>query len=117
MADVEMPPLPLPPKRDTPDRHTETTSTVPSDNSDNTISPVQGDVTTFPGVKELSIDEVTAVLTQLNLEQFTNVFRKNCIDGEILSELTVTDFVAELKLTKLQAIRLHKYVSTGHIPK
>lgn len=67
--------------------------------------------------KLLSIKEVAQILAELKLGKYTDIFEDNRIDGEILTSLSVDDFVNELGLKKLEAVRLHKFAETGHIPR
>lgn len=68
-------------------------------------------------VKSLSILDLACKLQELKLEKYVKVFKDNQVDGEILASLTVDDLIAELGLKKLEAVRLMKFVESGHIPK
>jgi len=68
-------------------------------------------------VKKLTIKDLSGVLEELHLGQYAKSFEENSVDGEILSSLSVDDLVSELSLKKLEAIRLYKFVKSGHVPK
>lgn len=68
-------------------------------------------------VKKMTISDIKGVLETLSLGQYAACFEENSVDGEILSSLSVDDLVSELNLKKLEALRLHKYVECGHVPK
>jgi hypothetical protein len=68
-------------------------------------------------VKAMSINEIGEHLKSLKLEQYTEVFKENQIDGLILANLSVEDLQNELGLRKIEAIRLNKFVTAGHIPR
>ncbi|XP_069106059.1 uncharacterized protein [Argopecten irradians] len=67
-------------------------------------------------IEELSIDELCDWLVKLKLEKYKEVFKDKLIDGAILRELDKTDLIDELGLTKIEAIRLMKFASDGHVP-
>ena len=75
------------------------------------------DEESFTGVKDMTIAEVATALRQLRLGDYVKAFQENCIDGQILSELSVDDFVRELKMRRLEAVRLDKFVKQGHVPR
>lgn len=68
-------------------------------------------------VKAMSIKDILEVLKLLKLEEYAQVFHDNSVDGEILTSLSFDDLVSELNMKKLEALRLHKYIETGHVPK
>ena len=68
-------------------------------------------------ISNLTIDDLAGALKTLKLDKYSEVFRDNDIDGEILSSLTVEDLVKELGMGKLEAVRLHKFAESGHVPK
>ncbi|XP_060569704.1 uncharacterized protein LOC132728110 isoform X1 [Ruditapes philippinarum] len=68
-------------------------------------------------VTSLSMSEVSESLNELGLDKYAKEFKENKIDGEILASLSVEDFTKELGMKKLEAIRLHKFAKSGHIPK
>lgn len=68
-------------------------------------------------VKRLTIKEVGEVLEKLCLGKYREKFESNQIDGEILSCLSLEDFVNEMKLTKIEAVKLDRFVRGGHVPK
>ena len=68
-------------------------------------------------VAKMTIAEIGESLKALQLDKHVKTFKEQMIDGAIVQDLTMDDFVKEFKLTKLEALRLAKFISTGHIPK
>ena len=68
-------------------------------------------------VAKMTIAELGESLKALQLDKHVKTFREQMIDGAIVQDLTMDDFVKEFKLTKLEALRLTKFIDTGHIPK
>ena len=68
-------------------------------------------------VKSMSINDVCEHLKFFKLEQYAEVFEENQIDGYILTSLSVEDLQKELGLRKIEAIKLNKFATTGHIPR
>ena len=68
-------------------------------------------------VAKMTIAELGESLMALKLDKHVKTFKEQLIDGAIVQDLTVDDFVKEFKLTKLESLRLAKFVATGHIPK
>lgn len=67
-------------------------------------------------IQDLTISEVGEMLKQLKLGEYVEQFKDQHVSGEILSELKTEDLVSEFAMRKLEAIRLVKYLDTGHIP-
>ena len=68
-------------------------------------------------VARMTIAELGECLKALKLDKHVKTFKEQMIDGAIIQDLTTDDFVREFKLTKLEAIRLAKFITSGHIPK
>lgn len=68
-------------------------------------------------VRKMTIKEIAEALKSLRLDHYAGSFEENSIDGEILSSLGVNDLVEELSMKKIEAVRLRKFVESGHIPK
>ena len=67
-------------------------------------------------VSKLTIDQLAKYLKSLKLEKHVQAFKDSMIDGCLLQELSVDDLAEEFKLTRLEAIKLVKFASSGHIP-
>ncbi|XP_062617793.1 uncharacterized protein LOC134279414 [Saccostrea cucullata] len=63
-----------------------------------------------------TIKEIGEILIKLKLEKFVDQFAKNMVDGVIVQELSAEDLRNEFKFTKIEALRLRKYIENGHIP-
>lgn len=68
-------------------------------------------------VARMTIAQLGESLEALQLDKHVKTFKEQMIDGAIVQDLTMDDFVKEFKLTKLEALRLTKFITTGHIPK
>jgi hypothetical protein len=68
-------------------------------------------------IAEKSIQDIIEVLSLLRLNKYATKFREEMVDGELLAELTVEDLQNEFQFSKLEAMRLYKYIEKGHIPK
>ncbi|XP_045181598.2 uncharacterized protein LOC123540562 [Mercenaria mercenaria] len=68
-------------------------------------------------ITSLKLEDVKAVLLDLGLEKYVDVFEKEHIDGLILSKLSAEDFRSEFGMYKLEVIRLWEFVKSGHVPK
>ncbi|KAL5014927.1 hypothetical protein ScPMuIL_009197 [Solemya velum] len=93
---------------------------VPPNNGKNPASSKTPASDTSPpngSVADLTIDQVCSRLSLLGLDQFVDAFRKERVDGTILSALDTDVLKADFKFTSIQAIRLMKFVREGHIPK
>ncbi|XP_060084045.1 uncharacterized protein LOC132563299 isoform X2 [Ylistrum balloti] len=64
----------------------------------------------------LSVEEIGACLKNLNLEQYVKQFSNDMIDGVILSELEKED-LKEYGFTKVELVRLWKFITDGYIPR
>lgn len=76
-------------------------------------SPASGEF----NIAEKSMRDIEQVLRVLRLDKYIERFRSEMIDGEILAELNVEDLQSEFSFSKLEAMRLFKYIEKGHIPK
>ncbi|XP_061178682.1 uncharacterized protein LOC133187341 [Saccostrea echinata] len=63
-----------------------------------------------------TIKELGEILVKLKLEKFVDQFAVDMVDGEIVQHLTEEDLKKEFKFTRVEAIRLRKYIEKGHIP-
>lgn len=63
-----------------------------------------------------TIKELGEILIKLKLEKFVDQFAANMVDGVIVQELSADDLRNEFKFTKIEALRLRKYIENGHIP-
>lgn len=68
-------------------------------------------------ISDLTIVEIGEVLEKLRLNKYVPIFKDQMIDGAILQELEKDDFVNVFKFTTVEAIRLVKFIKTGHIPR
>lgn len=68
-------------------------------------------------IAEKSIQDIAGVLSLLRLNKYVARFEEEMVDGELLAELTVEDLQSEFNFSKLEAMRLCKYIEKGHIPK
>lgn len=68
-------------------------------------------------IAEKSIQDIVEVLSLLRLHKYAARFKEEMVDGELLAELSVEDLQSEFKFSKLEAMRLYKYIEKGHIPK
>ena len=66
--------------------------------------------------KYLSIEEIGSVLRQLNLEKHVETFANEKVDSVILKDFDENILKEEFGFTRLETIRLMKYINTGHIP-
>jgi hypothetical protein len=64
----------------------------------------------------MSVKEVGNMLKKLNLSKDVKKFKSEMIDGEILKELTRKILVNDFNVTHVEAIRLEKFIETGHMP-
>ena len=87
-----------------------------------TRTPNKCNFKTFPNnltredVSKLTIDQLAKYLKSLKLEKHVPAFKESMIDGCLLQELSADDLAEEFKLTRLEAIKLVKFASSGHIP-
>lgn len=68
-------------------------------------------------ISKMTISQLGESLKSLRLDKHIKAFKDQLIDGAIVQELTVDDFMREFHFTRLEALRLAKFVSSGHIPK
>ena len=68
-------------------------------------------------VSNKSVQNIQNILKSLNLSKYCNVFKKHLIDGHILEDLTEQALRNDCSFMHVEAIRLMKYVRTGHVPK
>ena len=66
--------------------------------------------------KYLSIEEIGSVLCQLHLEKHIETFANEKVDSVILKDFDENILKEEFGFTRLETIRLMKYIHTGHIP-
>ncbi|XP_061178679.1 uncharacterized protein LOC133187338 [Saccostrea echinata] len=64
----------------------------------------------------MSVKEVGNMLKKLKLGRHVKKFKTEMIDGEILKELTRSILVNDFNFTHVEAIRLEKYIESGHVP-
>lgn len=64
----------------------------------------------------MSVKEVGNMLKNLKLNKHVKRFKSEMIDGEILKELTRKILVNDFNFTHVEAIRLEKFIETGHVP-
>ncbi|XP_062617795.1 uncharacterized protein LOC134279415 isoform X2 [Saccostrea cucullata] len=64
----------------------------------------------------MSVKEVGNMLKKLKLGRHAKRFKSEMIDGEILKELTRSILVNDFNFTHVEAIRLEKYIESGHVP-
>ncbi|KAL5014335.1 hypothetical protein ScPMuIL_008605 [Solemya velum] len=68
-------------------------------------------------IESLAVEDVSHWLHELKLDKYVEIFEENCIDGAILTELNVELLKSEFSFNPIEAIRLMKFVTGGHIPK
>lgn len=68
-------------------------------------------------IEEKSIQDIVHVLGLLRLNKYAERFQEEMVDGEILAGLSVEDLQSEFSFTKLEALRLYRYIEKGHVPK
>ncbi|KAL8610655.1 hypothetical protein ACOMHN_047224 [Nucella lapillus] len=64
----------------------------------------------------LSVEDVALKLKELGLGKYAKKFRKNRIDGVLLSKLAEQDLKNEFGMTHTEFLLLHTFVTEGHIP-
>lgn len=79
--------------------------------------PHETNIKTTGHVSDLTIVQIGEVLEKLQLEKYVGLFKDNMIDGTILQELEKDDLVQDFKFTNVEAIRLLKFIKTGHVPR
>ncbi|CAC5385892.1 unnamed protein product [Mytilus coruscus] len=68
-------------------------------------------------VNEKSLQEILGILKTLNLSKYCKEFADRLVDGAVLQELNEEILRKDFNFMHVEAIRLMKYVSSGHIPK
>ena len=68
-------------------------------------------------VSNKSVQNIQDILKSLNLSKYCDVFQKHLIDGDILEDLTEQALRNDFSFMHVEAVRLMKYVRTGHVPK
>jgi len=68
-------------------------------------------------VTDKSVQNIQDILKSLNLSKYCDVFQEHLIDGDILQDLTEQALRNDCSFMHVEAIRLMKYVRTGHVPK
>ena len=64
----------------------------------------------------LSIEEIGEVLRRLHLEKHVQSFADEKVDSIILNDFDGDVLKEDFGFTRLETIRLMKYIKTGHIP-
>lgn len=64
----------------------------------------------------LSVKDVGDILKKLKLGKFVKRFKSEMIDGEILTDLTRNILINEFNFSHIEAIRLEKFIASGHVP-
>ena len=67
-------------------------------------------------LSEMTVEDVVAKLKQLELGKYVKHFKKNSIDGVLLSKLTEETVMADFKMTQVEWLKLHTFITEGHIP-
>ncbi|VDI22689.1 Hypothetical predicted protein [Mytilus galloprovincialis] len=68
-------------------------------------------------VTEKSVQEILGILKTLNLSKYCKEFADQLVDGAVLQELNEEILRKDFKFMHVEAVRLMKYVRSGHIPK
>ncbi|KAJ8047879.1 Sterile alpha and TIR motif-containing protein tir-1 [Holothuria leucospilota] len=77
-----------------------TYETMPSGN------PIYSEAGLRRSIKSFTVDDVTSFLREVKLEAYTDKFKENFIDGELLATLTENEIYEELGMSRIQAKRL-----------
>nr|XP_022309985.1 uncharacterized protein LOC111115428 isoform X2 [Crassostrea virginica] len=64
----------------------------------------------------LSVKDVGDILKKLHLGKYVKKFKSEMIDGEILKEITRTILINDFNFSHVEAIRLEKFIASGHCP-
>jgi hypothetical protein len=72
---------------------------------------------TGPFVSDMSVQNIQDILKSLNLSKYCDVFQQHLIDGAILDQLTEQILRNDCSFMHDEAVRLMKYVRSGHVPK
>ena len=68
-------------------------------------------------VNDMSVQNIQDILKFLNLSKYCDVFQQHLIDGAILDQLTEQILRNDCSFMHDEAVRLMKYVRSGHVPK
>ena len=90
-----------------------TTAAFVGDDSDESVYPDIRNVPKDVDFKQVSQQQVAEFLRLLGLKRHVARFVENCVDGELLLELTRDMLVDEFGLTTFEALKLHKFVHEG----
>ena len=88
-------------------------ATTFGDDSDESVYPDIRNVPKDVDFKQVSQQQVAEFLRLLGLKRHVARFVENCVDGELLLELTRDMLVSEFGLTTFEALKLHKFVHEG----
>ncbi|XP_062599987.1 uncharacterized protein LOC134261576 [Saccostrea cucullata] len=105
------------PKDTTPPARERGHSTSCADEPEHCKKPLVTNTTNAFDIEEKSIQDIGEVLCRLRLNKYVERFEEEMVDGEILAGLSVEDLQKEFNFSKLEAMRLFKYIEKGHIPK
>lgn len=67
-------------------------------------------------IRQSSVSQVCQYLRLLGLDEYVGLFKEGLIDGQILVELTA-DHLADFKMSRLEIVKLMKFIKSGHIPR
>ncbi|OPL21276.1 hypothetical protein AM593_06587, partial [Mytilus galloprovincialis] len=67
-------------------------------------------------VTEKSVQEILGILKTLNLSKYCKDFADRLVDGAVLQELNIEILRKDFNFMHVEAVRLMKYVRSGHIP-
>ncbi|CAG2253977.1 CDH12 [Mytilus edulis] len=67
-------------------------------------------------VTEKSVQEILGILKTLNLSKYCKEFADQLVDGTVLQELSEEILRKDFNFMHVEAVRLMKYVRSGHIP-
>lgn len=68
-------------------------------------------------VNDKSVQEILGILKTLNLSKYCKEFADQLVDGAVLQELNEDILRKDFNFMHVEAVRLMKYVRSGHIPK
>jgi hypothetical protein len=68
-------------------------------------------------VSDKSVENIQDILKSLNLSKYCDAFQQHLIDGDILENLTEQVLRNDFSFMHVEAVRLMKYVRSGHVPK
>lgn len=64
----------------------------------------------------MTVKDVGDILKKLKLGKYVKRFKSEMIDGEILTELTRNILINDFNFSHIEAIRLEKFIASGHLP-